>query len=432
VRLVNCAAPLSPSVRYGLRNVDFVLIGRGAQAAERRPESGREVLRISEPDARVSGLHARIRKVLGRWLLEDLSSKNGTYLEGAAVQCAAMHDGDLVEIGRTFYLFRESVACEPDEPDDLVAADGGIAGLMTLNPRLARDLRALAAVATSAVSIVLHGETGTGKELLARAVHELSGRKGPFVAVNCGAIPDSLVESELFGVRRGAYSDAKEDRLGLIRSAHKGTLFLDEIGDLEMALQPAFLRVLQEQEVVPVGQAQAIPVDVRVITASHKDIEKLVATKQLRADLCARLLGYAVHLPPLRARREDLGVLIGALIRRIAKDPEQLTFQPDAMRSLLRHAWPMNIRELEKRLAAAIALAQGGVVRLAHLGDFGAPAPAARPTTPEEDRQRAELERLLVEHAGNLTAVARAMGKDRVQVRRWLKRHGLDPTMYRA
>jgi transcriptional regulator with GAF, ATPase, and Fis domain len=432
VRVANSAQPLIPSELFALTGVDHVQFGRGPLGTERSIKTGETVVHITEPDARISTAHARARRVKGRWVLEDLDSKNGTWLGGARIQSVALRDGDLIELGRTFYLFREGVAIETDDALDAVAADKVITGMATLSPRLARDFRALAAVARSAVAVVILGDTGTGKELVARAVHTMSGRSGPFVAVNCGGIPDGLVASELFGARRGAYSDAKEDRPGLIRSAHKGTLFLDEIGDLKLELQPAFLRVLQEHEVVPLGQPSAVPVDVRVISATHRQLDKLVAVGSFREDLWARLSGFTTFLPPLRARREDLGILVAAMVRRHARAPEKVTFHADALRALFLSAWPRNVRELEKRIEAALALASDGHIERRHLGDLAAltPPPAA-PLSAADDVRRLELERLLDEHRGNLTAVAKALGKDRVQVRRWLARYGLNAATFK-
>lgn len=432
VRIANGTQPLVASERYALGGLDIVLFGRGPLGTERSGAAGETVLRITEPDVRVSTTHARLRRVLGRWLLEDLDSKNGTWVGGTRIQSVAIRDDEIIELGRTFYLFRDGVDAQPDDALDFAAEGHLVAGMATLSLPLWRDLRALAAVARSSVSVVIVGETGTGKEVVARAVHTISGRAGPFVAVNCGAIPDALVASELFGVRRGAYSDAKEDRPGLIRSAHKGTLFLDEIGDLRVDIQPAFLRALQEREVVPVGQASAIPVDIRVISATHRHLDKLVAAGVFREDLWARLAGFTASLPPLRARREDLGILIAAIVRRHARAPEQVTFHPDALRALLLWAWPRNIRELEKRVEAALALAADGHIERRHLGDLGAVAPVpAGALSPADDVRRTELERLLDEHRGNLAAVARALGKDRVQVRRWLARYGLNAATFK-
>jgi DNA-binding NtrC family response regulator len=425
VRVANAAQPLVPSSRHALDGVDIVRFHRGPLGVERLREESARVLQFGEPDARISTAHACLRRVLSRWVLEDLGSKNGTWVGGVRVQSVALNDGDVIEVGRTFYLFRDGVAAAADEPLDVVAATHPIAGMATLSPSLARDLRDLGSVARSMAAVVLHGETGTGKELLARAIHTMSGRTGPFVAVNCAAIPDALVASELFGVRRGAYSDAKEDRPGLVRSAHRGTLFLDEIADLKLELQPVFLRVLQEPEVVPVGQAGAISVDVRVVSATNRRLESLVAAKDFREDLWARLAGFTTCLPPLRARREDLGLLIAAIVRRHGRVAEEVSFHSGALRSILLGAWPRNIRELDKRLEAALALAGDSPIDARHLGEVEPLAREAAPLSSADDARRAELEHLLGEHRGNVAAVARALGKDRVQIRRWLARYGL-------
>jgi transcriptional regulator with PAS, ATPase and Fis domain len=291
----------------------------------------------------------------------------------------------------------------------------------------------------------VRGESGTGKEVIARAIHRLSGRTGAFVAVNCGALPDTLVESELFGFRKGAFSGANEDRPGLVRSAEGGTLFLDEIGDLPAASQAAFLRVLQEREVMPIGANRPVPVDFRLVAATHRDLEVLVEKEAFRGDLLARITGFQVKLPPLRERREDLGVLIAVLLRRL--DParaESVKFSVDAARAIFRHYWPANIRELEKSLGAAVVLAADSRIELDHLpAGVGAehkqttapntPHPTLEPPPLSVDdlRRKEQLHALLTEHAGNISAVARVMGKARMQIQRWIKRYGLDPESYK-
>src|SRR5437588_230906 len=172
--------------------------------------------------------------------------------------------------------------------------------------------------ARARIPVLLLGETGTGKELIARAVHDLSGRTGPFLAVNCGALPETLVESELFGYRKGAFSGAYEDRPGLVRSSDKGTLLLDEIGSLPLPAQAALLRVLQEEEVVPVGATRPLRVNLRVVAATHEDLGVLASQELFRADLLARLSGFTLDLPPVRERREDVGLFLTSLLRKLA------------------------------------------------------------------------------------------------------------------
>jgi len=274
-------------------------------------------------------------------------------------------------------------------------------------------------------------------------VHALSGRKGPFVAVNCGAIPSNLVETELFGYRKGAFSGANEDRPGLVRSAAGGTLFLDELGDLPLAAQSAFLRLLQEREVTPVGDHRAVPVDVRVVTATHRHLASAAERGTFRADLLARLAGFTVHLPALRERREDLGLLTAAFLGRFASDPAvAVSFTLAAARALFAHAWPLNVRELEKCIERALVIAGGKPLDLEHFPELtGAPgecvrssAAAAvadssalplRPLTADEQKHREALLVLLRQHSGNISAVARATGKARNQIQRWIRRYGI-------
>src|SRR5690606_9536217 len=226
----------------------------------------------------------------------------------------------LVTLGYTLFLFRAALSVTGGVPEwvDAGAREPAAPGMATLLPQLERELDRLARVAPSDVTVMVRGETGTGKEILARAVHALSGRSGEMVAINCGALTDTLVESERFGHRKGAFSGATEDAPGLIRMSHGGTLLLDEIGDRPPASQAAFLRVLQEREVMAVGGTRPVPVDLRVVSATHRDLEALVAQGRFRADLLARVSGFRIDLPPLRERREDLGLLIGALLRKLA------------------------------------------------------------------------------------------------------------------
>src|SRR5262245_31082578 len=210
--------------------------------------------------------------------------------------------------------------------------------------------------------VLLIGESGTGKELLARALHRRSPRAhGPFVAVNCSAIPDTLLESELFGHRRGAFTDAKDDRPGLFQTAHGGTILLDEIGDMAAALQGKLLRVLQEREVHPLGARAPVAVDVRIVTATHRDPTSLVAEERFRQDLLYRINVIEVRVPPLRERPEDLAPLVRRLLEsQSAKlGKAQCIVSDAAMTMLRRHTWPGNVRELENVLERALVLGPG-------------------------------------------------------------------------
>jgi transcriptional regulator with PAS, ATPase and Fis domain len=371
----------------------------------------------------MSSAHARLVKALDRWIIEDAGSKNGTRVNGVARSRVQLVDGDVIEIGHTWFVFRD--ACGRGEPIDGAPAES-LPDLPTFSPAFAARMLALAQVAPSEVSIVLLGETGTGKEVAARAVHAASRRPGPFVAVNCGAIPANLVEAELFGHRRGAFSGAVDDRPGLIRSAHRGTLLLDEIGDLPLPSQAALLRILQEREVVPVGETRPVTVDLRVIAATHHDLDALVSAGRFRLDLLARLSGLTITLPPLRDRREDLGLLIARLA------PAGTTFTPAAARALFSYAWPLNIRELQQVLHAASVLASGSPVDLDHLPpSLHAPAPSARPLSSAVSRRHAQLIEVLRSERGNVAAVARTMKTTRAQIHRWAKKLGINLDSFR-
>jgi sigma-54 dependent transcriptional regulator, acetoin dehydrogenase operon transcriptional activator AcoR len=400
----------------------FFSRGRGPLRAERVAAGSETHLKVELPDRFLSTSHASLQRVLGSWLLEDQGSRNGTFVDGERIERHELREGTVFELGHTFCVFRGSA---PDE----VSLDTG-----SLQPAFAAQLRALERAAATALPIMLRGETGTGKEVLARSVHRLSGRKGEFQAINCAAIAPALLESELFGFRKGAFTGATEDRLGLIRSAHQGTLFLDEIGDLPLPAQGALLRVLQESEVLPVGGTKALTVDFRVVIATHRDLEERAASGEFRPDLLARLAGFTVQLPPLRDRPEDLGTLVAALLARHAPGRE-LRFTHAAAKALFRYSWPLNVRELEKTLALASALSPEGLIDLQHLPaavrEAKSSAPPAVVLGAEEQAHRDELLGLLREHHGNVTAVAKVLGKARVQVQRWMRRYNIRPSVFR-
>ncbi len=366
---------------------------------------------------------------------------------------AALDDGDVLEVGRTFLVVRRSF--EAPGPADLDAGRGGWPSplLATMSPGLAAEFARVAEAAPARVPVLVSGETGTGKELVARALHALSGRGGAFVAVNCGALPDALVEAELFGHKKGAFSGANEDRPGLMRSADGGTLLLDEVAELSARAQAALLRALQEREVRPVGGVAATPVDVRVVAATHRDLDDAAERGEFRADLLARLDGLRVALPPLRERREDLGLLVRALLERHAQGRAELRLAPAGARALFASPWPRNVRELERAIEAALPFVKDGVLALPSAKEGvlaperpssppprpssppGEPPPAPRgrrPRQEEQRRARRELLRgLLAEHRGNVAAVARALGKDRAEVHRMIKAVGLDAEDFR-
>jgi transcriptional regulator with GAF, ATPase, and Fis domain len=419
--------PATPPSRHVLDGIAGVKIGRGEAAAVARTTSdGQTWLDIRLADSRVSSRHVELTRDLHRWAIEDVGSRNGTFVNGEAVRRAVLVDGDVIEVGNTFFVFAASDARD-DDALDMTASTAAQPGLATLVPDLERAFARVVLAARTGESVIVHGESGTGKELVARAIHELSGATGAFVAVNCGALPETMVEAELFGHRKGAFSGAANERTGLVRSAHRGSLFLDEIGDLRLGSQAALLRVLQEHEVTPIGSDTPVAVDLRVIAATHRPLDELVARAQFRGDLLARLRGFVVELPALQ-------LATGARLPAISGG---------AARRLFAYGWPYNVRELEKCLSTALTLAEGGTIRAEHLPDMvrdSAPVASvrdeAREAPPAEvvgaEPRRERLVRLMREYHGNIAAVARVLGKGRTQIHRWLDQYGINPDDYRA
>jgi transcriptional regulator with PAS, ATPase and Fis domain len=431
--VLEAGRPTGGSARFALDTLDAIEIGRGATRSAERSPDGRS-LRLTIPDPWMSRAHARVVRRDDGLAIVDEGSSNGSFVDGRQVSNAPLRDGALLELGHTFFLVHHVLAV--DDVEDILDGSDGRPGLATVVPDLDDRLADLVRVAASAVSIVLRGPSGAGKEILARRLHELSGRSGPLVAVNCGAIPAHLVESELFGHRRGAFSGAVADKVGLVAAAEGGTLFLDEIGDLPAAAQPALLRTLQERAVLPVGATAPMSVDFRVISATHRDLDAMVAAGKFREDLWGRLNGVTFALPSLAERREDLATMVAHICDRVSPDRE-VTILPDAARALVRHDWPRNVRELEKVLEAAIARAGGADLDLHHLPpDLGDGMPRSgvhqfsseddlEPAQATDDPRRAALVAALREHGGNVSAVARALGKPRSQIQRWMRRWGV-------
>ena len=410
----------------------------------RRPGPGGA--RLDDPT--VSRRHFAIRwdeqerTHLGR----DLSSRNGSRVGGLRLEPEGapqpLSDGDVVRIGDVLLVY-ETVISEGPSGERAEVSRDAIPGEAAATQRLRS---AVAAAAADPSPVLLVGETGTGKEYVAREIHRLSGRKGPLVAVNCAALSPQLIESQLFGHRRGAFTGAQEDREGLFRAAQGGTIFLDEIGDLPLALQPKLLRVLQEREVLPVGETRSVPIDVRVVSATLQDLTAQVDDGRFRLDLYARLSPWEIRVPALRERRADLLIWVERLLsdwyRRRERGPSAARPELDAdvIERLLLHDWRDNLRGLDRwvhRLATDPSSA------LALSPDAGEPRPSQPRSAPPrgvggDDRHepsspdarpakptRAELERVLRQHDGSVRATARHYDRDRRQIYRWMDQLGL-------
>jgi two-component system, NtrC family, response regulator GlrR len=309
-------------------------------------------------------------------------------------------------------------------------------GIVTRSPAMERVLAEACMVARNDAAVLLSGESGTGKELLARAIHEASGRRdAPFVAVNCGAIPEALLESELFGHVKGAFTGALRDHKGLFQAAGGGTLFLDEIGDMALPLQVKLLRVLQEREVRPVGSAQSMKVNVRVISATHRDLRAEIAANRFREDLYYRLNVVGLSLPSLAGRREDIPLLANHFLALLAARYGKAagSFAPEAMQRLVSGAWKGNVRELQNVIEKCVALTQTPVIP-ASMVERAMEGPLDDMASFDEARRAFELEyltRLLRMTNGNVTQAARLAKRNRSDFYSLLGRHQLDPAAFK-
>ncbi len=432
--------PLEPGRTFALDGVSELVIGRG-ELLTIAPGDRPGTARLDVPDETVSGQHARLRPTgASAAMLEDLGSRNGTRVRGRRTDVANIAPGDWFVVGRTVFMLRAHVPGAGAEAESMSPASL----LRTFIPTVAETFRTAAALASSPVPLLLQAQTGTGKEVLASEIHALCGRPGRLVAINCAALPETLVESELFGYRKGAFSGAAEDRPGLIRGAAGGTLLLDEIGDLPLGSQAKLLRFLQEGEVLPLGAAGPVRVDVRIIAATQRPLPELVAAGRFRADLLGRLAGYTLTLPPLRERLEDMGLLVATLLERHAgADSGRYRFTGEAGAALFEREWPLNVRELDRAIQSAVVLArESGKIAPEHLGPqaggeapVAAPRAAVRPPPPDDgaaEARRAELVDCLRRHHGNVSHVARELGKARMQIHRWMAQLEIDPESFRG
>lgn len=425
--------PLGGGARFSLIDVDEVLIGRGPRRQGTRARAdGKTRLTVTVNSTYLSSAHARLREEPEGWTIEDLNSRNGVFVNGLQVTRAVLGPGDVVALGRVFFLveFHEVPAGSDDDPAALDAdvddVKGDEPGLATLLPGFASRVDLLRFEATRRTAVTVVGETGTGKEVLARAIHNLSRRAGPYVAINCGSIPRELIQSELFGNVKGAFSGATGSA-GYVRDAHQGTLLLDEIVAAPPEVQVALLRVLQEKVVTPVGSTRAVPIDVRFVAAAQRPLSEAVASGAFRKDLQGRLESFVFELPPLRDRVEDLGILVASCLRAAGvteKDAPRLT--PEAALRLLTHDWPLNIRELAHAIERAWARSQDGVI-----GESELPRPRA-PAAAEAASIKDQLIAHLRTTRGNVAETARRMGRARPLVHRWIKRFGIDPDSFRS
>jgi two-component system, NtrC family, response regulator len=391
-----------------------------------------------EPDGPSQGIRL-LQDILALTPDSKVIVVTGQHDRANAVKCVALGAYDFCEkpfepeilnliVARAFRLYELQ---EENRRLQSVQQAPGVTGILTRSPEMLKLCRTVEKVASTNATVLLLGESGTGKELLARALHDLSSRRAQkFVAINCAAIPENLLESELFGYERGAFTGAAKQTPGKIELANKGTLFLDEIGDLPVSLQAKLLRFLQERVVERVGGRAEIPVDVRIVSATHQALKDLITAGKFREDLYYRLAEIVLPIPPLRARTGDASLLAHAFVRRFASEQHRgtPTLLPEAVAAIEAHSWPGNVRELENCTKRAVIMAESSTLRAE---DFG--LEASNGSDPElfnlrrvrDDAEREAVIRVLGRVNGNISRAAELLGVSRPTLYDLMERFGL-------
>ena len=362
-------------------------------------------------DAHASRFHCEIRRTDEGWLLRDLGSTNGTRVGDMLIKEGVLQNGATVTVGETRIRF----LADDGKPEDVVVSPQQSFGdVVGRSMRMREVFAVLERIAPTDLTVLIGGETGSGKDVIARAIHAQSPRaKKPFVVFDCAAVAPNLIESELFGHMKGAFTGANETREGVFVRADGGTLFLDEIGELPLDLQPKLLRALEQRTVRMVGGAKDVPVDVRIIAATHRNLEQVVKDGTFRQDLFFRLSVVTVQVPPLRHRIEDLPMIIEKLL---LSQQKPVGLSPDTMTILGKYDWPGNVRELRNVIESAVAVCDGDQIEPKHLIFF---KPRRRDPTMEklplagktlESLERAAIAQTLEHCGGNKTRAARALG----------------------
>ncbi len=418
VRGGHLTAPGRDSVKV---TVSPILIGRDPSCA------------IVLDDPEVSSIHCEVRAEGQGVLVKDLGSRNGTFVQSVRVREAILTSACTLTIGKT------RVAYEPLDKERVdVGFEDSFGPMVGAAAKMRHLFRMLGEIAPTDLSILINGETGCGKELVAHAVHEKSQRaQAPFVVVDCASIPGPLAESLLFGHEKGSFTGATERRSGAFQDAHKGTVFLDELGELPIELQPKLLRALSERQVKRVGAQHYEPIDVRVIAATRRDLGQSMNAGRFRSDLFFRIAQVRIEIPPLRERREDIALLVKATCRRIGR-PERADEVVDLVTSTLaQHDWPGNVRELvnvtsvaaslpagAESIASLLPLERGGAMGDGEKVDLSTPYGEAKrqAISAFEGRYFGDLFRAT---NGNVSEMARRSGMERHHIRPFLKKLGL-------
>jgi DNA-binding NtrC family response regulator len=413
---------------FVLEIVDSETSGRSFENTAPRCSIGshaRNDLVIEDPT--VSRFHCEVHVEASGARVRDLDSRNGTIVDGVSVREAYLRAGSVLTLGRVALRFRPADRSTPLP----VSNRTELAGLVGRSVAMRSCFALLERAAAKDVTVLVEGETGTGKSKAARALHQLSARaSGPFLTVDCGAIPASLLESELFGHRKGAFTGAVEDRIGVFEGAQGGSVFLDEIGELPLDLQPKLLKAIEDREVRRLGTNAYRPIDVRVIAASNRDLRSEVNAGRFRADLFYRLAVVRVTIPPLRRRPEDIELITEKLLESFGAEPEaSATLRtPEFIARLEAASWPGNVRELRNHLERCLVFEDALQPSAEHDDTPPPPIDAHIPYGEARRRAIAEFERgyiasLLALHGGNVQRAADAAELDRAYVYKLLRRH---------
>jgi transcriptional regulator with GAF, ATPase, and Fis domain len=428
-----------------------LVVVKGTQRGREYVISG-DVIRIGKvdendlvlPEETVSRVHCEILRDQKGHLLRDLHSTNGTFLDGAEIREAYIRAGSVITVGTVqlkFQPFEERIEILPSDKESLGELSGSSLKMREIFGLIER-------IAPTEATVLIEGETGTGKDLVARTIHALSRRKdAPFIVVDCGAVSGTLIESELFGHEKGAFTGASATRQGAFELAgiDKGTIFLDELGELSLDLQPKLLRVLEQREIRRVGGNRTIKVDIRVIAATKQDLQREVQKGKFREDLYFRLSVVPIHMPPLRERKEDLPLLVRSFLQKIAEaagaPPREL--DEATLSSLLVHDWPGNIRELRNVLERGVYLSPSGAAgapAAAPVKLVSLPGPGGDTMTPtfdparsyrdnkeqwENEFEKRYLKWLMQRAQGNISRAAREADMDRKYLHKLLKKHSI-------
>ncbi len=441
---VSISNGMTVEIRLGLREIR---IGRGRDAD------------LQLPDPSVSRQHARVYRVGNRYFLADLGSRNGTHADGNPVTQIPLDDGRTFQVGpyRIHFLQCGPATSSGEEPTVAPVPGGSAAaaplptpgakrssvpricvdapfGLVGTGPAVRKLSETVRRVGASDAAVLIEGETGSGKELVARGLHDASDRRDrPFVVVNCGAISPELIESELFGHERGAFTGATAQRRGAFEMAHNGTIFLDEIGELPYTLQPKLLRALEQKEIKRVGGNETLPADARVLAATNRNLKEEVAKKTFREDLYFRVGAITVAVPPLRDRREDIAPIARFFLAGLAARSNRPlpALSPAAIDALATHDWPGNVRELRNAIQRAVVMADGAELCAADFSFLRDPAKAASDCSAcaglsrWEQAERANILSELGRQGGNKTRTARTLGIAKSTLFEKMKRYGI-------